>query len=75
MKIDVHVDTKGLACPMPLVKGKKALDKMLPGQIMELVSTDKGALNDFKAWVKQSKNEWISHQESNGVHTFLIRKG
>ncbi|QJD87655.1 sulfurtransferase TusA family protein [Cohnella herbarum] len=75
MKIDVQVDTKGLACPMPIVKGKKALDNMQPGQLMELLSTDKGALNDFQAWVKQSKNEWVSHEEMNGVHRFIIRKG
>lgn len=75
MKIDVHVDTKGLACPMPIVKGKKALDGMQKGQLMELLSTDKGALNDFQAWVKQSKNEWVSHEETNGVHRFIIRKG
>jgi len=75
MNIDVTVDTKGMACPMPIVKGKKALDSMRKGQIMELLSTDRGALNDFQAWVKQSPNEWISHEEKNGVHRFLIRKG
>lgn len=75
MKIDVHVDAKGLACPMPIVRAKKALDGMESGQLMELVSTDKGALNDFQAWVNQSSNEMVKHDVANGVYTFIIRKG
>lgn len=73
--IDLTVDTKGLACPMPLVKAKRALDGMQAGQVLELLATDRGALNDFQAWVKQSPNEWVSHEETNGVFRFLIRKG
>jgi len=72
---DIIVDTKGLACPMPIVKAKKALDSLESGQIMEVLSTDKGSLNDFTAWVKQTKNEMISHEEENGVYKFLVKKG
>lgn len=72
---DITVDTKGLACPMPIVKAKKALDSLESGQIMEVLSTDKGSLNDFTAWVKQTKNEIISHEEENGVYKFLVKKG
>lgn len=75
MKADIQVDTKGLACPMPIVKAKKALDGMQQGQVMELLSTDKGSLNDFQAWVKQTSNELISHEEENGIYKFLIKKG
>lgn len=75
MHIDVQLDTKGLACPMPIVKAKKALDGMEAGQIMELLSTDKGSVNDFQAWVKQTKNELIRHEEENGVYKFIIKKG
>ncbi|MFC5469821.1 sulfurtransferase TusA family protein [Cohnella suwonensis] len=75
MKIDIQVDAKGLACPMPIVKAKRALDGLREGQLMELLATDKGALNDFRAWVKSSKNEWISHDEKDGVHRFVIKKG
>lgn len=72
---DIIVDTKGLACPMPIVKAKKALDSLESGQIMEVLSTDKGSLNDFTAWVKQTKNEMIFHEEENGVYKFLVKKG
>jgi tRNA 2-thiouridine synthesizing protein A len=75
MKVDIQVDTKGLACPMPIVKAKKALDSMQSGQVMELTSTDKGSLNDFQAWVKQTNNELINHEEENGIYKFLIKKG
>ncbi|MFP3392204.1 sulfurtransferase TusA family protein [Brevibacillus sp. SIMBA_040] len=72
---DITVDTKGLACPMPIVKAKKALDSLESGQTMEVLSTDKGSLNDFTAWVKQTQNEMISHEEENGVYKFLVKKG
>jgi len=72
---DITVDTKGMACPMPIVKAKKALDSLESGQTMEVLSTDKGSLNDFTAWVKQTKNEMISHEEENGVYKFIVKKG
>lgn len=75
MKIDVHVDAKGFACPMPLVKAKKAIDTMEVGQLMELQSTDKGALTDFGAWVKKSSNEIVKVDATDGIYTFIIRKG
>lgn len=74
MKTDIIVDTKGLACPMPIVRAKKALDSLQVGQTMEVLSTDKGSVNDFQAWVKQTKNELIKHEEANGVYTFFVKK-
>ncbi|MCY9667544.1 sulfurtransferase TusA family protein [Paenibacillus alginolyticus] len=74
MQADVIVDTKGMACPMPIVKAKKALDGLQTGQIMEVLSTDKGSINDFQAWVKQTKHELIKHEEENGVFKFYVKK-
>lgn len=74
MQADIVVDTKGMACPMPIVKAKKALDSMESGQVMEVLSTDKGSINDFQAWVKQTNHELIKHEEDNGVFKFLVRK-
>ncbi len=71
---DIVVDTKGLACPMPIVKAKKAMDGMQSGQTMEVLSTDKGSLNDFTAWVKQTGSELVSHEVENGVYKFLVKK-
>lgn len=74
MKADLIVDTKGLACPMPIVKAKKALDGLKPGQFMEVLSTDKGSLNDFTAWIRKANHELVQHTEENGVFTFLVKK-
>ncbi|GED60516.1 sulfurtransferase TusA family protein [Brevibacillus formosus] len=71
---DIVIDTKGLACPMPIVKAKKAMDGMQSGQTMEVLSTDKGSLNDFTAWVKQTGNELVCHEVENGVYKFLVKK-
>ncbi|WP_409343317.1 sulfurtransferase TusA family protein [Paenibacillus sp. MBLB4367] len=69
------VDAKGLACPMPIVKAKKGIDSLEPGQLMELQTTDKGSMNDFQAWVKQTKHELVEAKEADGVFTFIVRKG
>jgi len=74
MKTDLIVDTKGMACPMPIVKAKKALDSLQEGQTMEVLSTDKGSLNDFQAWVKQTGHELIKHEVDNGVYKFFVKK-
>lgn len=74
MKTDMIVDTKGMACPMPIVKAKKALDGLQSGQVMEVHSTDKGSVNDFQTWVKQMKHELIKHEEEDGVFKFFVRK-
>lgn len=72
---DIVVDAKGLACPMPIVRAKKAMDSLQPGQVMQLETTDKGSMNDFQAWVGQTKNEMVEAMEKDGVFTFLVRKG
>ena len=74
MQVDLVVDTKGLACPMPIVKAKKALDGLTSSQIMEVQSTDKGSINDFQAWVKQTKHELIKYEEENGIYKFFVKK-
>ncbi|ULO05657.1 sulfurtransferase TusA family protein [Paenibacillus sp. 19GGS1-52] len=74
MQVDLVVDTKGLACPMPIVKAKKALDGLTSSQIMEVQSTDKGSINDFQAWVKQTQNELIKYEEENGIYKFFVKK-
>jgi len=74
IKADVVVDAKGLACPMPIVRAKKAMDTIMSGQVVEILSTDRGSVNDFTAWVKQMKHELLRHEEDNGVFKFYVRK-
>jgi len=74
MNVDVVVNAKGLSCPMPIVKAKKAIDGMQSGQLMQLEATDKGSVNDFQSWVKQTKNELVKMEEDNGVFRFFVKK-
>ena len=74
MEIKIVVDAKGLACPMPIVRAKKALDTLASGEIMEVQATDKGSVNDFTAWINQTKNELVKQEESDGVYKFFVRK-
>lgn len=75
MNADKVLDAKGLACPMPIVRTKKAMSDMEQGQILEIHSTDQGAKNDLAAWAKSSGNELLDHKEDNGVLMFWIKKG
>lgn len=75
MQADLIVDAKGLSCPMPIVKAKKAIDTLQSGQILQLETTDKGSKNDFQSWVKQTNHELIKMEEDNCVFRFFIKKG
>ena len=63
MNIDKVLDAKGLACPMPIVKTKKAMNELESGQILEIHVTDKGAKNDLNAWAKSGGHEFLKHVE------------
>ena len=75
MLADKILDAKGLACPMPIVKTKKSMTDMLSGQVLEIHTTDKGALNDLTAWAKSGGHVLLKHEEENDVLKFWIQKG
>jgi len=74
MNADKVLDAKGLACPMPIVRTKKAIEGLASGQILEIHATDKGSKNDLTAWAKSSGHELLEHREEDGVFKFWIRK-
>lgn len=74
MNITQTLDAKGLACPMPIVKTKKAIDAIGSGEILEVLVTDKGALNDFKAWANAGGHTIVEQKEEAGVLYFYIQK-
>ncbi|UAL46882.1 sulfurtransferase TusA family protein [Sutcliffiella horikoshii] len=74
MNVNKVLDAKGLACPMPLVKTKKALNEVNSGEILEVISTDKGAKTDLTAWCKATGNVLLDMKEENDVFTFYIKK-
>ena len=74
IKPDKIVDLKGLSCPMPVVKAKKAIDGLKAGEVVLLEITDPGSKSDIPAMVKRTGNELIDITEAAGVYNFLIRK-
>jgi tRNA 2-thiouridine synthesizing protein A len=75
MNADKLLDAQGLACPMPIVKTKKAMNDMESGQVLEIHATDKGANADLAAWSKSGRHELVQSTEENGVLKFWIKKG
>jgi TusA-related sulfurtransferase len=62
MNIDKELDTRGLNCPLPILKAKKALAEMLSGQLLKVVSTDAGSTRDFQAFARQTGNDLVEQQ-------------
>ncbi|OKL37799.1 sulfurtransferase TusA family protein [Domibacillus mangrovi] len=75
MKADQVLDAKGLACPMPIVKTKKAINQLEAGQILEVQTTDKGANGDLTAWAKSMGHTLLNAKEEDEIFTFYIQKG
>ncbi|HXX57924.1 MAG TPA: sulfurtransferase TusA family protein [Thermodesulfovibrionales bacterium] len=71
---NVSIDLKGLNCPMPVLKTKKALDSMQPGQVLFVEATDKGSKADIQAMLKRTGNELLEMDEKENILTFFIKK-
>jgi tRNA 2-thiouridine synthesizing protein A len=74
MDFDKELDARGLSCPLPILRCKKALAELSPGQTLKLVATDAGAVKDFQAFCRQTGHQLLSLDESNSEFTFYIRK-
>ena len=73
-KADVTVDAQGLNCPLPILKAKKALNSMQPGQTLLVLATDQGAERDFNTFARQTGNDLLEQRVSQGVWQFLLRR-
>lgn len=71
---DSEVDARGLRCPMPLLKAKRALNTLAPGQALAVLATDSGSMRDFAVFCQQSGHELLLSEERDGVYRFLLRK-
>lgn len=71
---DLTLDTKGLNCPLPILKAKKALGKIPGGGTLEVLATDPGTVKDFAAFCRQTGHELLDSGEDGGVFTFLIKR-
>lgn len=73
MNFDKELDARGLNCPLPILRAKKALNEMQSGQVLKIVATDPGSVKDFQAFCKQTGNELLSHSEGPEF-TFFMKK-
>ena len=69
-----ELDARGLNCPLPILKAKKALKDLAAGETLKVVSTDPGSVSDFAAFCRSTGNELLEQSENGGVYTYLIRK-
>jgi len=75
IKPDQTLDAKGLSCPMPLLKAKKAIDAIGSGQVLEILGTDPGSRNDLPSWCERCGHQFLGEKEDAGFFRFYIRKG
>lgn len=74
MHTDQEIDTRGLHCPLPILKAKKALAGMESGQLLKVLSTDAGSLRDFQAFAKQTGNELVDQQTQGDEFVHVLRR-
>ncbi|MDQ0857370.1 sulfurtransferase TusA family protein [Bacillus sp. V2I10] len=74
LKTDITLDAKGLACPMPIVKTKKAMQDLEEGQVLMILATDKGSKADLKAWAGSSGHQYLGTIEDGDVLKHYLRK-
>ena len=68
------LDTKGMNCPLPILKAKKAIKGLASGETLQVLSTDPGSVKDFEAFCRSTGNELLETSEADGVFTYLIKK-
>jgi TusA-related sulfurtransferase len=69
-----ELDTRGLNCPLPILKAKKALADMVSGELLKVVSTDPGSLRDFQAFSRQTGNELVEQLSADGEFIHVLRR-
>ncbi len=74
MSFDAELDAKGLNCPLPILRAKKAISALSAGQVLKIVATDPGSVKDFEAFCNQTGNELLSSAEADGAFEFMIKK-
>ncbi|HEY4716838.1 MAG TPA: sulfurtransferase TusA family protein [bacterium] len=74
MKSDVTLDTKGMLCPVPIVKTNVKVKELKQGQVIEVISTDLGIKEDMPRWCKSTGNEFLGIEEEGGIYKAYVRK-
>ena len=71
---DQTLDARGLNCPLPILKTRKAMNALIAGQTLQVIATDPGSVKDFEAFCKQTGNQLMSSGQNAGAFEFLIKK-
>ena len=74
MNFDKELDARGLSCPLPILKTKKALNDMQSGQVVHVLATDPASVRDFQAFAKQTGNDLVGQGERDGAFWFLLKR-
>jgi tRNA 2-thiouridine synthesizing protein A len=74
VKPDQTLDVRGMGCPMPLLKAKKAVETLAGGAVLEVLGTDPGSKSDFASWATKTGNEYLGYTEDAGHFKFYLRK-
>ena len=74
MQTHKEIDTRGLNCPLPILKAKKALADMDSGELLKVLATDAGSLRDFQAFAKQTGNELVEQQTVGEEYVHVLRR-
>jgi tRNA 2-thiouridine synthesizing protein A len=74
MNAQKELDTRGLNCPLPILKAKKALADMRSGEVLKVVATDPGSMRDFQAFARQTGNELLEQESSNDEFVHFLRR-
>ena len=74
METDKELDTRGLNCPLPILKAKKMLSEMQSGEVLKVVSTDPGSIRDFQAFARQTGNELIEQISGAAEFVHVIKR-
>lgn len=74
MQYDEEIDVRGLTCPLPILRAKKALAQMVSGEILRVMATDPGSAKDFPLFARQTGHELLDQREAEGVFEFFLKR-
>ena len=74
IEVNKELDTRGLNCPLPILKAKKALSDMGSGELLRVVSTDAGSVRDFQAFARQTGNELVEQSSAGADFMHVLRR-
>lgn len=72
--IKMELDCRGLKCPMPIIKTRKAIEELNSGEVLRMISTDPGSIKDIRAWAKRTGNKLLEENHQQGEFVFIIAK-